>query len=103
MQTSRGQSLEDVFKKWEKRGEERRLNAPKSYDASYKTTGKHDSLAGTSAWQQRFDSSTLPRRRTNRKKYRVTGQNVRFMNDWKLCRKFELILSMRKHKMNIIT
>ena len=80
MKASNGQSLEDVFKKWEKKGEERRLNGPGN--AARYNEGTHiNSQPGRAAWQQRFDSSALPRRRSNRKKHRTTENLVRIMNE----------------------
>ncbi|XP_028391170.1 glycerol-3-phosphate acyltransferase 1, mitochondrial-like isoform X2 [Dendronephthya gigantea] len=87
MKASNMNSLEDVFKKWEKKGEERRLNAP------VKAGGKQDSSTGRAAWQQRFDASALPRRRPNRKKrqeYDAYDLNSRIMLEH-IERKFQLI------------
>ena len=67
MKASSGQSLEDVFKKWEKKGEERRLNGPRDF-ASY--NDMHPGV-GRTAWKQRFDASALPpRRRSSKRKQR---------------------------------
>lgn len=74
MKASNGISLEDVFKKWEKKGEERRLNAPAN------AAGKQDLSSGRAAWQHRFDASALPRRRANRKKHHEYDAYVRNVN-----------------------
>ena len=78
MTASNGQSLEDVFKKWEKKGEERRLNSAGNMTNS---VGVQDSHYGRAAWQQKFDASALPRRRSNRKKHNVFGEVVRTANE----------------------
>jgi hypothetical protein len=80
MEASNGQSLEDVFKKWEKKGEERRLSGP-GYMASLYNEGNQDSQHGRAAWQQRYDVSALPRRRSNRKKHHATREIVRIMKE----------------------
>ena len=78
MNASNGQSLEDVFKKWEKKGEERRLNSAGNMANSF---GVQVSQHGRAAWQQKFDASALPRRRSNRKKHHVSGESVRTTNE----------------------
>ena len=78
MKASNRQSLEDVFRKWEKKGEERRLNVPGN---TIRNNHNEDLQPGRTAWQQRFDASALPKRRSNKKRHRATGEIVRLMNN----------------------
>jgi hypothetical protein len=73
------ESLEDVYKKWEKKGEERRLNGPGLNTST--APCNEDLQPGRTAWQQRFDASALPSRRPIRKKHRATREIVRIMNE----------------------
>ena len=92
MKASNRQSLEDVFKKWEKKGEERRLNVPGN---SIRNNHNEDVQPGRTAWQQRFDASALPKRRPNKKRHRATGEiNSKDFNSIlsnQVERKFQLI------------
>lgn len=57
-------SLDDIYKKWEKRGEERRNNPSRSL-----ATGINSNVQpGRSAWARTFESSALPKRRISRRK-----------------------------------
>lgn len=76
MNASSEKSLEDVFKKWEKKGEERRLNALGSSAGYNAGITNADVKPGRDAWLQRFDTSALPRRRTNRKKHHQAREIV---------------------------
>ena len=64
-------SLEDVYKKWEKKGEERRKNPPRNL-APDLSNGGNVVQPGRSAWAQRFEGGGLPKRRTSRRKNQVS-------------------------------
>ncbi|XP_046850893.1 glycerol-3-phosphate acyltransferase 1, mitochondrial-like isoform X3 [Xenia sp. Carnegie-2017] len=71
MNASSRESLDDVFKKWEKRGEERRQNGPcRNVNNSDEKFSGYDARLGRSAWQRKFETSSLPRRKPKQKKKR---------------------------------
>ena len=72
MSENGAKSLDDVFKKWEKKGEERRRNPSRSI-LSNLSNGNGISVLqpGKAAWVRRFDDSAIPRRRSSRRKHQV--------------------------------